>query len=434
MTKIFERLYLPLLALAVAIRAAILVIPGNSIRTPWSGGGDMDAYVLLARNLVSGQGYTYAHVPSAWRTPGYPLVIAGLMEVFGDHFPIAVRCFQLLASLAIAYFCMRAARLLFDERAGKVALLVAFYLPTLLYFSGEFLSELFAAFFVALFLWMLAEDIVYPRWITAAGVGLAIGLGALFRPNVAALGAVAVSAAWLVRTADRQRRQIALIPLCAIFVFSPWLVRNYEVFGHLLFTTKSGTDALVGTINPESRFLPGWEDRMRGLVGYLLPNEVETNSPTRVALGPEIELNRRCWQATRELWSEMSWVDLVRWTMVKWGSYWLSTDQLLEPGRISRINHMLHAGAVLVYWTLLALAGIGLWNLKKVRPKVAGLLLGYAVLLTVLHTPFVMNSRIRAPLVDPLIAVLAGGGSFLSDRSEWKCGRKVERGVQNALT
>ena len=36
-------------------------------------------------------------------------------------------------------------------------------------------------------------------------------------------------------------------------------------------------------------------------------------------------------------------------------------------------------------------------------------LLAYAVLVTLAHTPFVMNSRIRAPLLDPLLAVLAGG-------------------------
>jgi len=31
-------------------------------------------------------------------------------------------------------------------------------------------------------------------------------------------------------------------------------------------------------------------------------------------------------------------------------------------------------------------------------------------LLTLAHTPFVMNTRIRAPLVDPLVAALAAGG------------------------
>jgi len=58
----------------------------------------------------------------------------------------------------------------------------------------------------------------------------------------------------------------------------------------------------------------------------------------------------------------------------------------------------------------LALACSGWWKLKQTRPKVAALLLGYAALMTVLHIPFLMNTRIRSPLVDPLLAPLVGGG------------------------
>src|SRR5271169_6298649 len=107
MKETFQKLYKPLLVLAVLLRIAILVIPGNSVRTPWSGGGDMDAYVLLARNLVSGYGYTYAHLPSAFRTPGYPLFLAATLELFGAHFVVAARALQMLAGFAVAYFCMR---------------------------------------------------------------------------------------------------------------------------------------------------------------------------------------------------------------------------------------------------------------------------------------------------------------------------------------
>jgi hypothetical protein len=418
-----RKLYPLLILVAIAIRLVIAIIGGNRILTPWSGGGDMKAYVLLAQNLVSGQGYTYAHVPSTWRTPGYPLVIAGLMELFGVHFAVAVRCFQLIASVVIAYFCMRAALILFDEAAAKAALLSGLYFPTLLYFSGEFLSELLCAFFVALFLWMLAEDFVCPRWSSAALVGLSIGLGAMIRPNVAALGIVAVAAGYLARRAtEHQRRQVILIPVVALLVFAPWIARNHSVFGRFLVTTKSGTDALVGTLNPESRNLPGWEDRMRERVGYVLPNELETNSPSRLALGSEVELNRRCWHAALQLIREMSWRQLLTWTSVKYLTYWLSTDQLLNPGKISRMNLALHASSVFLYWLLLFLACWGWWSLKCTQPKLASLLFAYAVLMTVLHTPFVMNSRIRAPLLDPLIAVLSGGGiapAYMAVRRFW---------------
>ena len=411
MRKIFTYLYFPFLFLAFALRVAMVWIARNSVMTPWSGGGDMDAYILLARNLVTGSGYTYAHVPSAWRTPGYPLVIAAAMELFGTHFVIAVRCLQVSLSVLAAYFCMRAARIFFGETAAKISLLAALFLPTLAYFSGEILSESLTAFFMALFLWIFAEDAANPRWTTAAGMGLAIGAGAMFRPNFAAVAALALAGSWLSRHTYRARLQLALVPLCAVLVFVPWILRNYEVFGRFVLSTKSGADALCGALNPESRFNVGWESRMRALVGYMLPNDLETNAPSRLALGSEIELNRKCWEATRHVWTEMGWAALARWALRKWATYWLSLDQLLHPGYVSRMNRLLHLAGVVFYWGLLAAACIGWWNLRVARPQLAVILLGYAVLMTLAHTPFVMDSRIRAPLIDPLIAVLAGGAA-----------------------
>ena len=419
MRAIYTRLYLPLVALGILAHLAIMVIPGNSILTPWSGGGDVLTYVLLARNLVSGYGYSYAHVPTAWRTPGYPLFIAGAMEIFGTHFVIAVRCLQGLLALLAAYLCMRASRIFFGETAARVSLLAALFFPTLIYFSGELLSESLSAFFLALFLWLFAEDGSNPRWSTTVGMGLAIGLGALVRPNLAAIGALGVVGSWLARRSVRTRLGAAgLLSLCAIFVFMPWIARNYHVFGKFVVTTKTGTDALTGTLNPEWRILPGWEDRERALIGHILPNEVETNAPSRVALGSEIDLDRKCWQVTRQLWSEMSWGEWVRVTLGKWATYWLSLDQLLHPGQISRVNRFLHSSAVLFYWLLLVMACIGWRRLKETHPQIAIALLGYVVLMTVLHTPFGMDTRIRAPLIDPLIATLAGGSCGILHRRE----------------
>ena len=71
-----------------------------------------------------------------------------------------------------------------------------------------------------------------------------------------------------------------------------------------------------------------------------------------------------------------------------------------------------------VYWLLLALVCSRWWKLRQTRPQVGALLLGYAILMTVIHTPFVMNTRIRAPVLDPLITVLAGGGWVYRRQSE----------------
>ena len=77
--RIIERLYCTLLALPVAIRIAILVIPGNSIRTPGSGGGDcfhqVETVTLVKTDDPLGGG-PYADRPKsvASRAPPIPRV------------------------------------------------------------------------------------------------------------------------------------------------------------------------------------------------------------------------------------------------------------------------------------------------------------------------------------------------------------------------
>ena len=67
---------------------------------------------------------------------------------------------------------------------------------------------------------------------------------------------------------------------------------------------------------------------------------------------------------------------------------------------------------MLAYWVILAL-GIGGWFQLRARwPALAHLFLFYALLVTVLHLPFNMNTRLRIPLVDPLLVILAAGECF----------------------
>lgn len=215
------------------------------------------------------------------------------------------------------------------------------------------------------------------------------------------------------RRSGKDRLQVALVPLFAAVVFGPWIVRNYLAFGRFVLTTRTGTQALADTLNPEARIKPEAEEREKQLIGHLLPNDLETNSPSRLALGSELDRDRKGWEATRRLWKEMGWAALARMTLGKWIAYWLSTDQLGPSGH-SRRGRFLHAAGVVFYWLLLVLACAGWWKLKQTRSQVAALLLGYAVLMTVLHIPFLMNTRIRSPLVDPILAVLAGGAMALS--------------------
>ena len=87
------------IVLGVGARLLFALAPGRAITAPWSGGSDGPAYVLLARNVASGRGFSYAGMPDAIRPPIYPLILAGLIVGFGRNFAIAVRILQLLAGL-----------------------------------------------------------------------------------------------------------------------------------------------------------------------------------------------------------------------------------------------------------------------------------------------------------------------------------------------
>ena len=61
-----------------------------------------------------------------------------------------------------------------------------------------------------------------------------------------------------------------------------------------------------------------------------------------------------------------------------------------------------------MYWLVLGLGVVGWLRLRSDEPALAQVLLMYALLVTVLHVPFNMNTRYRVTFMDPMLASLAG--------------------------
>jgi cytochrome b561 len=89
--------------------------------------------------------------------------------------------------------------------------------------------------------------------------------------------------------------------------------------------------------------------------------------------------------------------------------FWLSTDQLLETASFPRSQRILRAAGVFFYWGTLAVAILGWLRLRTAAARIANLLLLYCIAATVLHLPFTMNTRLRVPLIDPILCILVGG-------------------------
>jgi len=135
------------------------------------------------------------------------------------------------------FLCAFLARRLFGETAGKFALLFGLFAPTLADMNGEILTEASATLLAAIFLWLIAEYALQPRWNVLLGLGCVVGLGALTRFNMALLGVVVLCVVFLARDGLPRWRSALVVIILPVIVISPWLIRNFTVFhgGCLVF-------------------------------------------------------------------------------------------------------------------------------------------------------------------------------------------------------
>ncbi|MGH9685950.1 MAG: ArnT family glycosyltransferase [Candidatus Acidiferrales bacterium] len=402
----------------ILTRLLVVLLADNRLNPPWGGLGDAPAYFLLAHNIATGKGYAYAGFATAYRPPIYPLLLAGGIKVFDSHAFEAVRLVQFLMGLAVVYLCASVAGNLFGKDEKRAALVLALFFPTLVIMTGDILTEATATLISALFLYLFVRFFQRPSWAILAGLSVCVGVATLIRFNMALLGIVVLAVVLLQQKTLPKWRAAALMICLSGLVVSPWLVRNYRAFhGRLLLSTESGPAAVMGVLTPQGRALPGDSARLRRALGWVPPADIETNAPSRAQFGSEAELNRKAWRVAFGLWRHTGW-RLVPLTLEKLSYFWLSTDQLLWTRSFRPLVRAARAGGVLVYWVLLAFGIAGWFRLRSRSSGLARVFLFYVILATVLHVPFNMNTRLRMPFIDPLLAILAAGQlSFFNRRA-----------------
>jgi hypothetical protein len=239
-------------------------------------------------------------------------------------------------------------------------------------------------------------------------MGAVTGVAAAFRFNMAGLGFVGLTVACLAKASRPTWQRVLAFSLFAGMAISPWLIRNQIAFqGEVLYSTLSGHDAVEGILTPQGRVLPGDDDKIKAAEGWLLL-DVETNAPSRLQLPSEAELNQKAWRVARDLWKQWRW-RLLPLAFAKLSYFWLSIDQMLWTQSFSLRQRLFRWGGVLFYWVLLSFGIIGWFRTRRSAPVLARAFFLYAVLLTALHLPFPMITRLRIPFMDPLLTILGGG-------------------------
>jgi Dolichyl-phosphate-mannose-protein mannosyltransferase len=194
----------------------------------------------IARSLATGHGFSSPFLvdtgPTAWMTPLFPLVLAGIFRIFGAYtfhawaatVLVNISCCT-LACIPLYYTGKRIGGI--GLAAGGAWLWAIFPNAILLPVESVWDASI-SALLAATILWAtlaLAESQRLRDW---CAYGLLWGIALMFNAALAAL--FPVLAGWLVYRALQEKRTwfknaaatVAIIILCCI----PWTVRNYRVF------------------------------------------------------------------------------------------------------------------------------------------------------------------------------------------------------------
>jgi 4-amino-4-deoxy-L-arabinose transferase-like glycosyltransferase len=198
----------------------------------------------LARSIALGQGFSsptdLPSGPSAWAAPVYPYILAGVFKLFGIYTAASAFVILTFNTVFASLTCLtlyQIGKRIYGEPVGRWAAWGWAVFPYAIYWPTRVVWETsLTAFLLSLALLMtllLAGDA--PHFRLWSGFGLLWGL--ILLTNTAVVSMMPFCLLWIVYK-RRGRAQFAgavISVLLAILVATPWLARNYRVFGQFVF-------------------------------------------------------------------------------------------------------------------------------------------------------------------------------------------------------
>lgn len=392
---------------------------------------DTDAYLAIAKNLQDGAGYcSVLGQPTAYRPPLFPCLVALFNGIFGA---IGIAILQVCAG-AVTLIATRwmTTRLRYSPQQSIVALILVAFDPLLVFYTSQAMTEVLMTSLVTLWLALhwpivafrstperpLAERkaaLIDSPLVGSLASGFMLGLAALCRPTIwpfVVLWAI-VSVVWNWYQCKQRRHTCSIreslrtcIPFATavILTISPWVIRNLIVIGRPILTTTHGgyTAALgnndsfyqhvasqpFGTIWPEKHFRD-WQDSVEQ---ELAQQKISTQD----------ELNRdRAMTEMATDWICRHFGQFIACAGYRIRNFWSPVPLAAHLPTAVRFG----CGAYGIVVALLALKGL---VSRHIEPSFRRMVAVLVVSLTLLHSVYWANARMRAPAM-PMIAILAAG-------------------------
>lgn len=220
---------------------------------------EMWEYGLIARNMLSGLGFSYIAntmiVPSAYMPPGLPYIYYFFFLIFGDNSVsyIFILLFNLLISIVSIIVMYKLSYLIFANLS--ISILSALYAalsPIFIYSTVNFNSIVIYHVLIGLiYLYFLklqktGDSDNKDELKNSILLGIITGVLLYFRADGTAILAIL----FLYFLFKKRIRTGSIILILAIVIISPWTIRNYIVFDKIIpVTTSMGYNFYLGHSN-----------------------------------------------------------------------------------------------------------------------------------------------------------------------------------------
>jgi hypothetical protein len=358
----------------------------------------------VARAIAAGEGFSsplrdLATGPTAWFTPIYPYLVAGIFKVWGIYSDLSR---LIIATLNCAFAALTIipihgiAKRTFGEGVAIGASWAWVFLPTALYFPVLWIwdTALTALVFLLIFWATLAlrgNRSVLP-W---AGYGALWVTGGLVNPSILSLFPFFLG--WLAWNERKEAgpwvKHAAVVILVFAIGLAPWTIRNYRVFGKLIVLRSNfGLELWLGN-NP---------DVVENLSQLSHPNDNPEEGERYKRMGEMAYMAEKQHQALTFMRTHPR--ETLNYTFHRFVNIWLSqTDSLLDVWPTAS----LYVKAVITFNCLLSLLSLlGVLYAHRSRHADAA---PYGMVLLIFPLVFYLthsSQRYRFPM-DAIVVVLA---------------------------
>ena len=204
---------------------------------------DID-YVALGKSLAHGEGFQLDGHATAFRPPGYPILLALSFRLFGESL-LPVRVVQAAADLLSCFVLFLLGRRLFSERAGLIGAGIFALFPVEVLYVSIMMTE--TVFTTLLLLYLLICTGTKASWNTGIVAGIVLGAATFVRPTILLLPAAVFIVRWMTGWKPGENlKALGITAGTALLILSPWLIRNGDQFGRVTLTSNTGVNFWIG--------------------------------------------------------------------------------------------------------------------------------------------------------------------------------------------